>query len=82
MRTHLVPIGNSRGVRIPKAILQACGITDGVDLAVENQQIVIRAVRAPRAGWAAAASTMAERGEDRLLDVDTPTAFDQTEWEW
>lgn len=82
MRTHLVPIGNSRGLRIPKALLEATGITDAVDLAIEGQQLVVRPVRAPRAGWQEAARAMAERGEDQLLDPATPTAFDEAEWEW
>lgn len=82
MRTHLVPIGNSRGLRIPKALLEACGITDAVDLAIEGEQLVVRPLREPRAGWDEAARLMAARGEDQLLDPETPTAFDEAEWEW
>ena len=39
-------------------------------------------VRGVREGWAEEAREMAERGEDRLLDSDVPTTFDETEWEW
>lgn len=82
MRANIVRIGNSQGLRIPKALLEACGIRDRVDLSVEEGRLVVRPVRSLREGWAEAAHAMAERGEDQLLDDETATAFDETEWEW
>ncbi|MPZ14820.1 MAG: AbrB/MazE/SpoVT family DNA-binding domain-containing protein [Chloroflexi bacterium] len=82
MRASIVPVGNSRGLRIPKALLEACGIGDTVDLSVEEGRLIVHPVRGVREGWAEAARAMAERGDDRLLEPETPTAFDASEWEW
>lgn len=82
MKTRLVPIGNSRGVRIPKPLLDQVGLEDEVELRVAENGIVIQAARAPRAEWADAAKLLHQRGEDGLLDEPTPTRFDETEWEW
>lgn len=83
MRARVVRIGNSRGVRIPKPMLELSGIGDEVELEAEDGQIVIRAVRHPREGWDAAFAEMARLGDDKLLD-DVPSAstWDEEEWEW
>jgi antitoxin MazE len=84
MRTRVVRIGNSRGVRIPKALLEESGLPDEVELRVDGDSIVIRPANRPRAGWAAAFRDMARRGDDVLLDDSRPdsSAWDHTEWEW
>jgi antitoxin MazE len=82
MRAKVVQIGNSRGVRIPKSILTACGIGDMVDLSVDDGKIVLQAAPQVRQGWAEAAQEMARQQDDELLDPPTPTAFDEDEWEW
>lgn len=82
MRAKIVQIGNSRGVRIPKSILTACGIGDAVDLSVDDGKIVLQAASRVRQGWEEAAQEMASRGDDTLLDPPTSTAFDEDEWEW
>ena len=84
MKTRLVKIGNSRGIRLPKAIIEQAGIDDEVELEVEDDRLVIRAAQDPRAGWAESARLMHERGEDALIDGPLPslTRFDEEEWEW
>ena len=82
MRTRIVRIGNSRGVRIPKPMLEEAGLEDEVELEVSAEGIRITSTRTPREGWAAAAADLAERGEDTLLDPVTSTAFDEADWEW
>jgi antitoxin MazE len=83
MRTRVVKIGNSKGIRIPKPLLEQSGIADEVDMEIEDGQIVIRAVRHPREGWDAAFAEMAHRGDDRLLDdVPSTSTWDEEEWEW
>lgn len=87
MKSVLVAIGNSRGVRIPKAFLEQAGLRDEVEMDVSGSQIVIRAVNHPRAGWAEQFAKMAYRGDDALghdslQDEYIPTEWDQTEWEW
>ena len=82
MKARIVRVGNSRGIRIPKPLLDQAGLADDVELHAEPGRIVIAAVRRPRAGWAETARQMAARGDDRLLDPPTPTSFDDEEWEW
>ncbi len=82
VKSRIVRIGNSQGVRIPKLLLEQAGLGDEVELSAEDGRIVIAAARRPRAGWAEAARAMHARGEDRLLDPPAATRFDEEEWEW
>lgn len=83
MRTkaRLVRIGNSRGVRLPKPLIEQAGLSDEVELDARDGAIVIHATNGPRAGWAAAAADLAARGQ-RLLDPPATTRFDREEWTW
>ncbi len=51
MQVKLITIGNSKGVRIPKAILQQVGWQDSAELEVRGDSIILRPCRSPRAGW-------------------------------
>jgi len=82
MKTRLVRIGNSRGVRLPKTIIAQAGLTDEVELGVRDGAVVIARATSARSGWADAARQMRQRDEDRLLDPLTPTRFDEKEWQW
>ncbi len=54
MKTELVRIGNSRGIRIPKPLIEQCGLGNNVELRVENDSLVIsfRSPSSSNAGWA------------------------------
>jgi len=82
LRTRIVKIGNSRGVRLPKALIEQAGLTEEIDLEVRDKEIVISSAGRPRRGWAEAAQAAAERSEDVPLDPYVPTRFDADEWEW
>ncbi len=82
MKTHLVRIGNSRGVRLPKPLIEQAGLTDEVNIRLEGHAIVIERVAGLRAGWAEAAKAMHAKEEDVPLDETIPTQFDEIEWEW
>ena len=82
MKSHIVRIGNSRGIRLPKTLLQEAQLDDEVELQAEPGRILISKTSKPRAGWAEAARRMRERDEDHLLDPPTPTRFDKEEWKW
>lgn len=74
MHVGVVQIGNSRGIRIPKRILDQLRIDGTVDLEVEGNRIILEPVhRKPRDGWAAAARRMREAEDDGLL---IPEVFD------
>lgn len=81
-KARIVQIGNSRGIRIPKTLLDEAALPEDVELHAEPGRLTVQAVRHPRAGWAAAAARMRTRRGDQLLDQPTPTTFDRTEWEW
>jgi antitoxin MazE len=82
MKARLIRIGNSRGVRLPKPLIEEAGLGDEVEIRVRGSAIVILASRTPRAGWAEAARELEKREQTELLDDPTPTRFDQEEWEW
>jgi antitoxin MazE len=84
VRARIIRIGNSRGIRLPKWLLQECQLGDVVDLSVEAGVLVVRPVLSPRAGWEEAFRSMAEAGDDALLDPEAPigTAWDEQDWEW
>lgn len=82
IKTRLIKVGNSRGVRIPKVLIDQVGLSEEVEIAPDNDQLVIRSRRKPREGWADQAAAMHAAGDDELLDEPTPTEFDEKEWTW
>ena len=82
MKAHIVRIGNSKGIRLPKILLQEAQLEDEVELQAEPGRILISRTAQPRTGWAEAARRMRAQGEDRLLDPPTATQFDKEEWKW
>ena len=81
-KTRIVRIGNSRGIRVPKLLLDQADLPEEVELRAEPGRLVVSAATRPRAEWAAKARSMRQRGEDALLDEATPTRFDVTDWRW
>jgi antitoxin MazE len=81
-KTRIVRIGNSRGIRVPKVLLDEAGLPDDVELRAEPGRLVVSAASRPRAGWAAKARAMNQRGDDALRDPLTPTTFDEADWQW
>ena len=84
MKSRIVPIGKSQGIRIPKVLLEQVGLQGEVELSIDGDSLVIRPAASPRAGWASAFQEMARRGDNALLDPDSPapTRWDEDEWEW
>ncbi len=83
MKTKLIAIGNSRGVRIPAALIRQAGLTDQLDLTVTDGGILLRASPVdPRAGWAEAIAAATEEDLAPLEDWDFPNSFDDEEWTW
>ena len=84
LKTRIIKIGNSQGIRIPKHLLEQSNLGEEVELELQDSQIVIRAAQGARQGWEAAFASMAEHGDDRLVDGDLPTQteWDEAEWEW
>ncbi len=84
MKATLVRIGNSRGIRLPKPVIEQCGFENQVEMEVHNHELVIRSASKPREGWASAFARMSECGDDEILDrvAETGTKWDEEEWEW
>ena len=78
MKTHIVRIGNSKGIRLPKSVLKQCRLKDVVEIEVQGSILIIRPVHAPRSGWSEAFSQMSQHQNDQLLDKDAPLA---SEWD-
>ena len=76
--TRLFPITRD----FPKPLLEEAGLVGEVEIVVEDNALVIRAVAPVREGWAEAAREAADRGDDGPLDPYVPTRFDREEWEW
>ncbi len=79
VRAKLVKIGNSRGVRLAKPLLEVAGLADEVDIEAAPGVLTIRPSAHPRAGWAEAAASFQP---ERLLDEMSATRFDDGEWSW
>ena len=85
MKAKLVAIGNSRGIRLPKAVIEQYALTDEVELEMKKDHIIVRASRRPREGWEEAFARMAANGDDALLDEGTvhrETEWERTGWRW
>ena len=83
MRARVIKIGNSRGLRIPKPILEQTGILDDVEIEVEKDKIIIRPVKNVREGWDAAFKRMGALGDDEpIFDENISHSWDEEEWQW
>lgn len=83
MKTRIIRIGNSQGIRIPKPLLEQSELGEDVELEVRPGEIVIRASGRPRDGWDAAFAAMAAADDDALVDGEIAAgSWDEEEWEW
>jgi antitoxin MazE len=83
MRVELVCIGNSRGIRIPKPLIEQCGFGDSVELHVEQNRLVIAPECPARQGWKEAFAAAGSSARDPLpFEALPPNEFDAEEWTW
>lgn len=82
MKIELVRIGNSRGIRIPKPLIEQCGLGDTVELRVEQDRLVIAPDRSPRHDWKQAFAAAVSAPDPLLLDGLPANEFDAEEWTW
>ncbi|CAH1001429.1 hypothetical protein LEM8419_02332 [Neolewinella maritima] len=78
MKAKIVRIGNSRGLRIPKKVLQEYSIEDTIEMNLLEEGILLQPVKKVREGWDEAFKKMAAEGDDELLinDVFEDETFD------
>lgn len=83
MRAEIIRIGNSKGLRIPKSVLEQCGIKTTVDLKVVDHSLIVTPYEEARAGWEKEFQLMSKNEDDALLDADSLSAsWDEDEWQW
>ncbi|WP_340107075.1 AbrB/MazE/SpoVT family DNA-binding domain-containing protein [Rhodohalobacter sp. 8-1] len=85
MKTKIIRIGNSQGVRIPKPLIEESGITEEIEMILRDNEIVLRSAETIRKGWEESFEKMAEQGDDVLLDqeeIKILSDWDETEWTW
>lgn len=83
MKISLIAIGNSRGIRIPKPLIEQCGLQNEVELDVRDNVIMIHSINPSRLGWDKAFAQMTRLGDDAMLQIDSKASkWDAEEWEW
>ncbi len=80
MELSIIKIGNSKGIRLKKSILESYNIKDKVELILERGRIILKPVSEPRQGWEAAFKTMHNNQEDNLLMPDIFEEEIDEEW--
>ena len=70
MKTKIVKVGNSRGIRIPKSLIDESGLKGDVALEVNDNKILITPISKPRESWDTAFQKMAKNKDDTLLDSE------------
>lgn len=82
VHTQIVKIGNSRGVRLPKLLIEQMGFSNDVEIVVQDKQLVLRPVTHVRQGWDEQFLSMAKHGDDKMLEETVSTQWDRSEWKW
>jgi antitoxin MazE len=84
MKIKIIRIGNSKGIRLSKTLLEQYDMEDEVLLEAKKDAIVIRPVKKPRLGWEKSFEKMRLRGDEALLDKDPEieSEWDKKEWKW
>ena len=70
MQVNLVKIGNSKGIRLPKTVIEQARLEDEIDLEVKDGKVILSSTTQTRVGWAAAAKRCHKAGQDDLADWD------------
>lgn len=80
METPIIQIGNSKGLRLSKTILEKYNIKDKVEIILELGQIIIKPIEAPRQNWESAFEKMSQDGDDKMLMNDVFNDENFEEW--
>lgn len=77
MFVNIVPIGNSKGIRIPKLLLDQCGFEEKVEVKVKNKTLILSAQK-PRLGWKKVFGKQSANEKVEYIESE----WDNREWEW
>ena len=82
MKTQIIQIGNSQGIRIPKVMLEDSRINGEVELELHADGILIRNISKPRSTWDTVFKSLADSEDDIAADPTGFTVFQKKEWQW
>jgi antitoxin MazE len=82
MKAQIIQIGNSQGIRIPKALLEESGIKGEVELELSSDGILIRNLHKPRSNWDEIFRRVGETDDEDSLETVVPTEFETKQWRW
>ncbi len=80
MKSNLIKIGNSKGVRIASNIIKECDFGNEVEIKVVGKKVIIEAIKEPRSNWKTSFEKMHKNKEDILI-AESSNVFDK-DWEW
>ena len=80
MEVSIVQIGNSKGIRLSKTLIEKYNIKDKVELILEKGHIILKPISKPRRGWEKSFKKMHESGDDKLLFNDVFEDENLEEW--
>jgi antitoxin MazE len=80
MELSIIQIGNSKGIRLPKTLIEKYNIKEKVELILEKGYLILKPIATPRKGWEESFKEMNERGEDQLLIDDVFEEENHEQW--
>lgn len=80
MKTNLIRIGNSKGIRIPSSIIKELDLGEQIEMEIIENKLIIKPVKKPREGWDTAAKKLHENQEDHLLIDDDLDDWNDIDW--
>lgn len=82
MKAQIIKIGNSKGIRIPKPLLEESNLEGEVDIEVVEEGILIKSTSPARHGWEKAFRAMVENDDDEMVMGEAENRFDKEQWRW
>jgi len=84
LEIDLISIGNSKGIRLPKSIIEACGLGPKLQLKIVDEQLIISASKPPRLGWRElfASKNLEDNDKDLSCFREVENTWDNEEWTW
>jgi antitoxin MazE len=84
MKIKLIPIGNSKGIRLPSAVIRQYNLEEEIELVTDKDKIWIKPSSKNRAHWEDQfkKAFSAEKKTEKNEWIEVPNSFDQTAWEW
>ena len=80
MELSIIKIGNSKGFRLSKTLIEKYNIKDRVEIILEKDYFILKPISEPRKDWEAAFKKMNEKGDDQLLFDDVFEDENLEEW--